>query len=201
VFRAVIFDLGKVIIPFDFERGYAAMSSFCHYPVGEIPARIRSTDLVRRFESGMLEPEEFVSQLSTLLELKIGYQEFCRMWSSVFLPETLIPDSLVTGLRSRYRVLLMSNTNAIHFSMIRENYPVIGYFHDWILSYEVGAMKPAPEIYRQAIARSRCRPQEIFFTDDMAENVAAAREHGIDAVQFESLSQLEGELRARGIEW
>ena len=65
--KTVIFDLGKVIVPFDFTRGYRAMEPLCGYPAAEIPKRIASTDLVTRFESGKVEPEDFVRQLCKLL--------------------------------------------------------------------------------------------------------------------------------------
>jgi len=201
VIKTVIFDLGKVIVPFDFSRGYAAMAPLCSCPAEEIPRRIGTTDLVQRFETGQVAPEDFVRQLSGLLGFQVTYAEFCEAWSSIFLPETLVPESMVAGLRGRYRVLLLSNTNAIHFAMIRDNYPIIRHFDGCILSYEVGAMKPSPKIYHEAIARARCRPEEIFFTDDIPVYVEAARREGIDAVPFESLGQLERELRARGIEW
>lgn len=199
--KTVIFDLGRVIIPFDFQRFYAAVAPFCSCPAGEIPGRIRATGLVRPFEMGQVEPDEFVRRLCASLELNVAYDEFCRLWSTIFLPDTLIPDSMIEGLRARRRVLLLSNTNAIHFAMIRETYPVIRLFDDCVLSYEVGAMKPEPEIYREAIARARCEPEAIFFTDDIAANVEAARDAGIDAVQFQSLPQLEEELGRRGVQW
>jgi FMN phosphatase YigB (HAD superfamily) len=201
VIRTVIFDLGKVIVPFDFQRGYDAISEICSCPAEEIPRRIGSTDLVQRFETGLIDPQDFVRQFSAILGLDISYEEFCRVWSSIFLPETLIPESLVAGLKARYRLLLLSNTNAIHFAMIRENYPIIRHFEGCILSYKVGALKPSEKIYREAIAQAECRPEEIFFTDDILSYVEAAQREGIDAVQFESLPQLESELRARGIEW
>jgi putative hydrolase of the HAD superfamily len=75
------------------------------------------------------------------------------------------------------------------------------HFDDTILSHEVGAMKPEPKIYEAAIEAARCRPEECFFTDDMPAFVEGARQHGIDAVQFTGLPQLENELRARGIQW
>ena len=68
-----------------------------------------------------------------------------------------------------------------------------------MLSYEVGALKPDDKIYREAIQRAGCRPEECFFTDDIAINVDAARNNGMDAVQFVSAAQLEGELKARGV--
>ena len=60
-------------------------------------------------------------------------------------------------------------------------------------------MKPDPKIFEDAIAHAGCAAAECFFTDDLAPNVEAARTHGIDAVQFESAAQLEGELQARGL--
>jgi FMN phosphatase YigB (HAD superfamily) len=199
--RTLIFDLGKVIVPFDFSRGYRAMEGLCGLAAAEIPKRIGSTDLVIRFETGLVSPENFVAELSALLGLRVNYDEFCELWSSIFLPDTLIPDALLESLGRRYRMLLLSNTNAIHFAMIRERYPFVRHFHDLVLSHEVKAMKPSPVIYREAIARAGCAADECFFTDDIAAYVEGARKEGIDAVQFFSLEKLQEDMRERGIEW
>jgi putative hydrolase of the HAD superfamily len=199
--KAVIFDLGRTLIPFDFARGYAAMAALCPCDPREIRNRLAGTNLVERFETGLIEPHAFVDELSRLLEFKVDYSEFCRIWSSIFLPETLIPESMVQGISRSYKVLLLSNTNAIHFDMIRESYPLLRHFDSFVLSYEVGALKPAREIYWEAIARAGCRPEECFYTDDIAEYVAAAKTEGMDAVQFQSFEQLEHELRSRGVTW
>ena len=199
--KTVIFDLGKVLIPFDFTRGYRGLEKLCGVPAAEIPRRLASTDLVHRFESGLVEPEDFVAELSRVLDLHVSYDQFCEIWSSIFLPDPLIPESLLAGIRQRFRLLLLSNTNAIHFEMLERTYPLLGQFHDKVLSYRVRAMKPSPAIYREAIARAACRPEECFFTDDIADYVAAAQREGMDAVQFESRAQIERELLARGIRW
>jgi putative hydrolase of the HAD superfamily len=201
VIKTVIFDLGKVLIPFDFARGYRAMEPFCDYPAAEIPQRIAATDLVHRFETGLVEPRDFVEQLSRMLDLRVTYEQFCEIWSSIFLPDTLVPETVLAGIGKRYRMLVLSNTNAIHFAMVRQNYPLLRHFHDLVLSYEVKAMKPSPAIYREAIARAGCRPEECFFTDDIPAYVEGAQRAGIDAVQFESCAQLERELAARGVRW
>jgi putative hydrolase of the HAD superfamily len=198
--KAVIFDLGKVLVQFDFERGYRALEAFCPYPAAEMPARIATTDLVTRFETGLVEPRDFFEQFSRLLDLRLDYPRFREIWCGVF-TETLLPESTLAGLARRYRLLLLSNTNAIHFEAMREHYPSLGHFHDFILSYEVRRMKPDPEIFRLAVARAGCSPQECFYTDDIAAYTAAARKQGIDAVTFESASQIERELAARGIRW
>ncbi len=199
--KTVMLDLGNVIVAFDFSRCHAALEKLCPYPAQEIPARIRSTGLVQLFETGQVSPESFVEQVSRILDLHMSYDEFWELWSCIFLPEALIPESLLEGIRSRHRLLLLSNTNPIHFSMVRERYPHLRHFDGYVLSYEVGALKPSPEIYREAIRCAGCRPEECFFTDDIASNVEAARREGIDSVQFHTLSQLEEELRAREIGW
>lgn len=198
MYKAVIFDLGRVLVHFDFQRGYRALEGLCPYSAAEIPGRISSTGLVRRFETGLIEPRDFYAQFSELLGLSVDYSRFCEIWTCIF-TETLVPESLLESLATRYRLVLLSNTNAIHFEMIRATYPHLRHFHQLVLSYEVGAMKPQPEIYRAAIEAAQCRPEECFFTDDIAEYVEGARQLGIDAVQFESPEQIERELRARGI--
>ena len=98
--------------------------------------------------------------------------------------------------------VLVSNTNTLHFEMIRETYGhLLRHFDHLVLSYEVHAMKPQAEIFQAAVERAGCRPQECFYTDDIAAYIEAARRMGIDAVTFESRIQLEGEMRRRGIEW
>jgi putative hydrolase of the HAD superfamily len=199
--RTVIFDLGKTLIPFDFQRGYRSLEELCGCPAAEIPQRLAATDLVTRFEAGQVEAHDFVAQLSGILDLKIDYSHFCRIWSSIFLPEPLIPEAMLKSLASRYRLLLLSNTNAIHFPMLMDAYPMLHHFHGYILSYEVKALKPAPEIYRAAIATAKCAPGECFYTDDIEAYAEAARREGMDAVRFQSLPQIQDELRRRGVEW
>ena len=199
--KTLIFDLGGVIVPLDFKRGYAAMERFCGYPAAEIPKRIGATDLVQRFESGQVETAEFVARLSEQLGLSVGYDDFCRLWMSIFPPGTLLADDLLEALARRYRLILLSNTNPLHFDALAANYPILRHFHRRILSYEVGAMKPSPAIYAAALAAAEADPQECFYTDDIPAYVEAARKAGIDAVQFVSQQQLEADLKARGIEW
>jgi putative hydrolase of the HAD superfamily len=198
--KTIIFDLGRVIVPFEFDRAYRRIEALTGLTRDAIRARIGSTDLVQRFESGQVAPREFVRRLSGQLGFDLEYQEFCEIWSSIFLPDPLVPVSLIEHLRARYRMLLLSNTNAIHFEMVRGNFPHIGHFHHCVLSHEVGALKPDPAIYRAALDNAHCRPEECFFTDDIPEFVEGARRMGIDAVQFAGYEALLGELRRRGIE-
>ena len=109
---------------------------------------------------------------------------------------------MLEGLRRHYKMVLVSNTNALHFEMLSESYQhLLQHFDHLVLSHEVRAMKPRPEIFQAALAYAECLPQECFYTDDMVDYVAAARSLGIDGVVFESRTQIEGEMLRRGIRW
>jgi FMN phosphatase YigB (HAD superfamily) len=198
MYRTIIFDLGKVLIDFDFARGYHALEGRCPHSTAEIRRRLASTDLLERFETGLVEPHDFVSQLRNLLSLDIDYAEFCGIWSSIF-GKALIPEPILAELSGRYRLVLLSNTNAIHYQALCHRYPLLDYFQHRVLSFEVNAMKPAAKIFLCAIEAAGCPPQQCFYTDDIAAYTEAARNLGIDAVTFESAAQLERELRLRNI--
>ena len=199
--ETLIFDLGQVILPFDWKRGYRALADYCPYAPEEVRRRIKETGLFDTVERGLVEPGELARRLSAVLELNVSFEKFRELWSSIFLPEPNLPDEMLAGLHANYRLLLLSNTDAIHYGWIVEKYPIMRHFDHCVLSFELGLRKPEPGIYQEAIRQSQCAPAQIFFTDDMAENIAAARLAGIDAVQFQSLEQLEGELTSRGIRW
>lgn len=182
-------------------RGYERMQALCGLDPAEIRVRLSRDELVRRFETGLVENHEFVAEVSARLGIALDYDGFCDIWSSIFLPETLIPEDVVRGIRRHQRTVLLSNTNSIHFTMLDDRFPILGHFDARILSYEVKAMKPDPPIYLAAIEAAGCAPEECFFTDDIAAYVEGARAMGIDAVQFESGDQVLRELAARGVRW
>jgi putative hydrolase of the HAD superfamily len=127
--KAIFFDLGGTIIPFDFQRGFTAMARHSPHSLEEIVRRVRSSDLFTRFEKGEIEPCLFVEQFCGLMDCRLDYERFCQIWGTIFLPEALIEESLLMGLKSRYRLLSLSNTNAIHFPLVMREYPILEHLH------------------------------------------------------------------------
>lgn len=157
--------------------------------------------LYRGYESGEFGEDEFHRRVEKLIERPIPFETLRELWFSIFLPDPLVPEDMVRAIRTRYRTVLLSNTNPSHYAMLRERYRVLDHFDAYVLSHEVRAMKPSPKIYAAALAAADCEPGECFFTDDVAEFVEGARRAGIDAVQFQSVEQVSAELRARGVTW
>jgi len=198
--RAVLLDLGNVIVGLDMDRVYRATAAVSPFSVAEIPSRIRAAALYEPYERGEMSSEEFHRRFCEALQINVvGFAEFCRLWGDMFQPTPLLSSELLEGLSARCRLVLVSNTNDLHFRWIRQHYPLLEHFHEYVLSYQVGAMKPSVEIYREAIRRAGCQPAECFFADDVAENVEGARRVGIDALLFSGEEQLKKELARRGL--
>lgn len=199
--RTIIFDLGRVLIPFDFERGYSRMSKKCGLPNDEIRARLAATGAMDEYEGGRQTSQEFFETVCDALGMKLSYEEFCSIWVSIFLPETLVPEEFVAALHRRYRLVLLSNTNEIHFTWLRKTYPILNHFDAYVLSHEVKALKPEDAIYDAVLKQADAAAPECFYTDDVAPFVEGAKRHGIDAVQFQGFDKLRDEMSARGISW
>lgn len=197
--RSILFDLGNVLVPFDIQRGYQQLSRASGLPEEEVAVRIRESGLYEVYESGQIETDSFLDEFTKVLGYRSSIDEFREVWNSIFFPHTATSEELVVDLKSRYRLVLLSNTNDLHFHWLRERYPILNHFDAYTLSYQVGAMKPSERIYAAAVENAQCKPEECFFTDDIERYVEAARSFGIDAEQFVGEEKLREHLRNRGM--
>ena len=197
--KAVIFDLGRVIVPFDFDLGYRELHRLTGLDTADIRRRIGATGLVNQFETGLIEPEPFVAGIARALGITMSVEQFSLIWNSIFLKETLIPEEMLIRLKQRYRLLLLSNTNAIHFAGLEQSYPLLRHFEEHILSFRVQTMKPAAPIYLHAAKLAGVPPSECLFIDDLPENVAGAQAVGMQALLFQGRMQLEQDFERLGV--
>ena len=102
--RTLIFDLGQVIIPFDWKRGYGALAEYSPYPPEEIRRRIKETGLFGIFERGQVEAADLARRFSAVLEMNVPFEKFRELYSSIFFPETIIPDQMLASLHAHHRL-------------------------------------------------------------------------------------------------
>ena len=197
--KTFIFDLGKVIVPFELDNEMKILEAVCDFPHLEIKEKIFASNEVLLFEKGKISPEEFFDFLKNLLNLRMNFEEFVQAWNSIFSLEPILSENLIERLSKKYRLIILSDTNKLHFEFIREKFPILRHFDDFVVSYEVGFLKPAPEIFQAAVEKAKCLPEECFFTDDREINIEGAKKFGINALQFISAGQFEKELIKRNL--
>ena len=152
------------------------------------------------FESGRITPDEFHDWFESTFRIKVNRHDLAHAASDIFtLNEPIVP--VLQELKSRgYRLVLLSNTSVFHFEFVRSKFQVLDGFDDFVLSYEVEAMKPEPEIYQAALKKIQCDAPDCFYTDDIAPYVEKGRHHGLDAEIFTTADSLKQQLFRRGIQ-
>jgi glucose-1-phosphatase len=192
--KTFIFDLGKVIVPYDHDRGLLILEEHCGISIDDLRTRIYASEELNSYQTGRIFSQEFYEALKEILNFRFDFEEFARIWNHTFILTPLIEESVIEKLAKKFRLLILSDTNKLHFEFIRQHFPILRHFDDFVLSYEVGALKPSEEIFRAAIEKAKCRAEECFFTDDILINVEAARKAGINAVQFVSSEQFQEDV-------
>jgi HAD superfamily hydrolase (TIGR01509 family) len=198
--EALLFDLGKVLIDFNFETGIQALHASCSISRDRFDELLWDEIWIGRYERGEISTLEFHGYLRDSANLTMPLAEFRSTWSSVFLPKLLVSENLLLALKERYPLILVSNTNEAHIEFIGSNYRVLDHFDHRVYSYEVGSLKPDRKIFDHAIAVSGSSPEALFFTDDREENVLAASRLGIHAHQFKTESRLIDALVEGGVD-
>lgn len=149
------------------------------------------------WQEGRATAREWHANVCKRFGLNVGFEDFCRAWNSVMLPEPILPDRLFERLAQRAKLVLLSNTDEIHVAHMESAFTFPRYFDARIYSNQVHASKPGRAIFRAALRAAGTKPRETLFIDDVKKYVLAAQKMGMDGIVFRNRRQLEGELRKR----
>jgi len=198
-YSVIVSDLGNVLIPFDYNISYERLEKIGK-GLGQkfLDQYKENYDFHRRFERGEVSEEEFLTKVSGFINNKVAKETLIDVYSKIF---TVNEDvvSVLSELKKRYKLVLLSNTNIFHQKYGWNEYGFLKIFDRLILSHEVGSVKPEEKIYRAVEEYTKLPSGEHIFIDDIFEYTEAAKSLGWDAIQFKSYSQLVNELKVREI--
>ena len=196
---AIVFDLGNVLLPFDYNVAINKLNQI-EPNLGKRFIEFYNSNyyLHREFEKGIISEDSFLNKMLDAVEHKITAETFCEIFSDIFtVNENVV--SLLPELKKNYRLFLLSNTNSIHQEYGWKKYEFLKYFDKLILSHEVKSLKPEEKIYREIERVSGVSSSEHFYIDDIPEYVDVAKNIGWDAVQFVDYEKLITDLELRNI--
>ena len=180
--RAVVFDIGNVILRFDFGIAMKRLQHQCDPISGEITARLAA--LQTSYESGQITRPEFQRRATEAVRFTGEEREFVEAWEEIF-TENLPMSGLIRALRPKYPLYLLSNTSDLHVDYMWRTYPIFQLFTDAVYSYRVKCFKPDRAIFEVAVRQFGINPVETVYIDDLEKNVAAARDVGFQAFQYD----------------
>lgn len=197
--RAVVFDFGNVVCLFDPKILVLRLAPFSDRSRADLAAALlHSPDLFVEYETGRISSAVFLERMSARCGLSCSAAEFIEAFNAIFTPNLPTFDLLRT-LKPRYRLGLLSNTSEWHFEHGIRPVPVFPLFDTVTLSFRVGAMKPDPAIYRDALGKLALPPEACVYIDDIREYTEAASALGMRGIHYTGHEDLLGRLGGLGV--
>ncbi len=194
--RFIYFDLGNVLVHFDHETGIRALAHSAGCSTQTVREVVFDSGLQDQYETGLVSNGDFAAQINARLGTDLSEAQVLEPLCAIFKPNLEILPILEWLHERETPMAILSNTCPGHWHwIVQQAWPVVGdWFRFTVLSYEVRSMKPDAQIYAHCEHRAQRQGASLFFTDDRAENLAAAENRGWKTHLFRSAAQLKPAL-------
>ena len=199
-FRAIIFDIGRVLLRVDVSRAMDGLASGLSLTPQEVWSAIEKDPHWLDWQEGRISPRDWHLHITKRLGASLTFDQFTEVWNRALDPNPIHSEAFLEKLSKNYRLALLSNTDPIHMSNEEARFPFFRFFPMRIYSYRVGASKPNPVIYRKALQACKVRAKEAVYIDDVAAYAEAAQRLGMSGIIFQSPAQLQSDLRKLGVQ-
>jgi putative hydrolase of the HAD superfamily len=196
--RVVLFDVGGVLVQLS---GVATVLGWVadRWTPPELWRRWLQSPAVRAFETGRCDADTFAADL--VAELELGVEPAAFLESFAGWPTGLFPGAheLVASIPDHITRALLSNSNALHWDRVVEDFGLGALFEHRFVSHLTGRIKPDPDAYEHVVSSLGCDPASVFFLDDNRVNVEAALAIGMQGAVVSGVAGAEQALREAGI--
>ena len=175
----IIFDFGDIFINLDKQATIDGLER-----LGLSSWNENLDQLNISFEKGQISRDAFLLGIQKQIP-NATIDEILMAWNAVLLDFPLYRLEFLQLLSKKFRLFLLSNTDAIHIDHFeqREGASFYGDFYQCFekvyFSYEMGMRKPDAEIYTTLINRHELSPKRTLFVDDKKDNTDAAKALGL----------------------
>jgi len=193
-FKHIIFDLGGVVLPVDYQRCVRAFEALGVPHFDDLYAQALQSPLFDELELGQITPAAFRDGLRTLMAApQLTDAQLDLAWNAILGEWDRDRLDLLLELKRRYRTFLLSNTNAIHearflhtlsWAFEREG-GLEAYFEKVYLSHHIHLRKPNPEVFLYVLNQNGLLAQDTLFIDDSPQHIEAASALGIQTLLLE----------------
>ncbi len=200
-YHALIFDCGGVIFTFSFDHAFNYWAMVSGEDISKIKNNFDFDETFKKFEKGEVDSSIFRKHTLSKLGLKISDDEFDNGWNSIYME--LVPGitQLLQGLKQKYRLVALTNTNEIHAEKWKTMYAsLLSCFEKVFSSHEIHARKPEQKAYSTVLNYLQLETNEVVFLDDNPQYVQAASEMNITSIHVTSFMQMVEDLSKLGVE-
>jgi epoxide hydrolase-like predicted phosphatase len=184
--KAIIFDLGGVIINLDIPKTISEFNKLTHASFETIYTQANQVSIFDQFDKGEISEELFFEELNRLFSHQLSFKDMLLAWNAMLLDFPKHRLDLLSKLKSQYRIFLLSNTNETHVSAFEKIlFDSHGYenlepfFEKVYYSCRIGMRKPDEEIFNFVLSQHQLNPTETLFIDDSIQHIQSAKRLGI----------------------
>jgi HAD superfamily hydrolase (TIGR01509 family) len=192
--EAVVLDLGGVVCRHVPDVRLRALARLTGAPESDIHAALWASGLDARAEAGDLDHDETYDAVLRRLGHTLSSTELRRAWAAAFEPDHEVLD--VVRRVDRRSVLFTNNGPILEDCLTHELEAVDSAFDQVLVSWRLGATKPAPESFVKATSQIGVPPSAVLYVDDSLQNVRAAAHQGWIAHPYRGLGRLRRLLEA-----
>ncbi|WP_339758172.1 HAD family phosphatase, partial [Algoriphagus aquimarinus] len=185
----LIFDLGNVIVDIDYQKALQRIKQEISVEFHDKLDGFYLTDFHKDYEVGRINSAAFRDGVRGYFQQEWNDEKVDELWNDLLLKIPAERLELISKLREKYQVGVLSNTNLIHIHavnrILKEDHSLENFdpIFDWVfLSHEMGLSKPSPEIYEKMLVDLGTSGDRVIFFDDLIANVEGAKAVGIQAV-------------------
>jgi putative hydrolase of the HAD superfamily len=198
--RALLFDLGGVVLHTDFDRSLQAWAPHSQLPLARLRELFQVDEPYRRHETGRLPAEGYFDHLRELLALRCDAATLQAGFNASLVAEIDETVRLLAAVRRRVPCYAISNTNAVHLAHMELAFPrLLPHFTRVFASHEIGARKPDPEAFTHVLRAIGMAAPEVLLFDDLLPNVQGAQACGLQAVLVRRPEDVRSALLERGL--
>lgn len=199
--RAIIFDIGRVLIRVNVARAMTGLADGVSLSPEEVWSALEKDPRWKDWQEGRMSPQDWHLHVARRLGSKLSFEQFVAVWNRALDPTPMHEETFLAKLGKKYRLAVLSNTDPLHVAHMEKTYGFFGLFPARIYSCRVGASKPNPVIYKEALQACKVRSHEAVYVDDIPAYAQAASQLGMHGIVFQSPEQLHSDLRNLGADF
>lgn len=197
--RAIIFDIGRVLVRLDIAGAMKGIGASVSLSPEEIWSAIEHDPRWHDWQEGRISPRDWQLHICRRLGVDLTFEQFSEIWNRVLDPMPQLDPAFLAHLSKHYCLAVLSNTDPIHVAELEKRFDFFRYFTKRIYSCAVGASKPSPLIFREALRACKVTAQCALYIDDIPAYVEAARQLGMKGIVFRSPEQLVADFQTLGL--
>jgi 2-haloacid dehalogenase len=192
----IVLDVGRVLVDVEPDAALKELSKRCSREIG-LPLPGDLEKLFSQVYVGKRSWEGILPAINSALKLSLTIDEWDALWCQIIKAEVPGMRQVLSELKKDFLLVALSNTDKVHWEFALRTFPIFTLLDGWVVSYEEGAAKPDPALYRTVVERHCNGRLPFLYVDDILENVETARTLGWQAEVFSDAAQFKEEIKRR----